>query len=632
MSDQLKHECGIALIRLLKPLEYYKEKYGTAFYGVNKMYLMMEKQHNRGQDGAGFASIKLDMDPGHRYISRVRSNAAQPIQDIFSQINERINASFKAHPEYIHDVAAQKEHIPYVGELLMGHVRYGTFGKNSVENVHPFLRQNNWMHRNLIIAGNFNMTNTHELFENLIKLGMHPKEKADTITVMEKIGHWLDDEVRKLYKKAKKQGMNKMQASPWIMEHLNVAKILRKSAKDWDGGYVMGGLIGHGDSFVLRDPAGIRPGYYYKDEEVIVIASERPAIQTAFNVPFEEVHEIEPGHAVIIKKDGQFSQKQILDPLERRSCSFERIYFSRGSDAEIYQERKELGRLVMPRVLDAIDHDTSNTVFSYIPNTAETSFYGMLDAAQNELNDQKNKAILKAGAKLDQKRLNEIQDLKVRTEKIAIKDVKLRTFITEDSSRDDLVAHVYDITYGVVKQEDSLVIIDDSIVRGTTLKKSILKMLDRLEPKQIVVVSSAPQIRYPDCYGIDMARLEHLVAFQAALELHQERGSYQIVEEIYHAAKAELKVTDRPIINHVKKLYDPFTDQEISDKIAEIISDNEINSPVKLIFQKVDDLHKACPKNLGDWYFTGNYPTEGGKKVVNRAYVHFYEGNPERAY
>jgi len=632
MSDQLKHECGIALIRLLKPLEYYKEKYGTAFYGVNKMYLMMEKQHNRGQDGAGFASIKLDMDPGHRYISRVRSNAAQPIQDIFSQINERINASFKAHPEYIHDVAAQKEHIPYVGELLMGHVRYGTFGKNSVENVHPFLRQNNWMHRNLIIAGNFNMTNTHELFENLIKLGMHPKEKADTITVMEKIGHWLDDEVRKLYKKAKKQGMNKMQASPWIMEHLNVAKILRKSAKDWDGGYVMGGLIGHGDSFVLRDPAGIRPGYYYKDEEVIVIASERPAIQTAFNVPFEEVHEIEPGHAVIIKKDGQFSQKQILDPLERRSCSFERIYFSRGSDAEIYQERKELGRLVMPRVLDAIDHDTSNTVFSYIPNTAETSFYGMLDAAQNELNDQKNKAILKAGAKLDQKRLNEIQDLKVRTEKIAIKDVKLRTFITEDSSRDDLVAHVYDITYGVVKQEDSLVIIDDSIVRGTTLKKSILKMLDRLEPKQIVVVSSAPQIRYPDCYGIDMARLEHLVAFQAALELHQERGSYQIVEEIYHAAKAELKVTDRPIINHVKNLYDPFTDQEISDKIAEIISDNEINSPVKLIFQKVDDLHKACPKNLGDWYFTGNYPTEGGKKVVNRAYVHFYEGNPERAY
>lgn len=632
MSDQLKHECGIALIRLLKPLEYYKEKYGTAFYGVNKMYLMMEKQHNRGQDGAGFASIKLDMAPGQRYISRIRSNAPQPIQDIFSQINQRINEAFELLPELNASVGAQKEHIPYLGELLMGHVRYGTFGKNSVENVHPFLRQNNWMHRNLIIAGNFNMTNTNELFENLIKLGMHPKEKADTITVMEKIGHWLDDEVRKLYKKAKNQGMNKMEASPWIMDHLNVAKILRKSAKDWDGGYVMGGLIGHGDSFVLRDPAGIRPGYYYRDDEVIVVASERPAIQTVFNVPFEEVREIEPGHALIIKKNGEFLHKQILDPLERRSCSFERIYFSRGSDAVIYQERKELGRLVMPRVLRAIDHDTRNTVFSYIPNTAETSFYGMLDAAQNELNDQKNKAILKAAGNLTQETLNSIQDVKIRTEKIAIKDVKLRTFITEDSSRDDLVAHVYDITYGVVKTTDNLVIIDDSIVRGTTLKKSILKMLDRLEPKQIIVVSSAPQIRYPDCYGIDMARLEHLVAFQAALELHRERGSYGVVEDIYHLAKAELKVTDRPVINHVKKLYEPFSEEELSDKIAQIISDNDIKTPVKLIFQTVEDLHKACPKNLGDWYFTGDYPTAGGKKVVNRAYVHFYEGNPERAY
>lgn len=632
MSDQLKHECGIAMIRLLKPLEYYKEKYGTAFFGVNKMYLMMEKQHNRGQDGAGFASIKLDMAPGQRYISRIRSNASQPIQDIFSQINQRINEAFELNPELNGSVKAQKELIPYLGELLMGHVRYGTFGKNSVENVHPFLRQNNWMHRNLIIAGNFNMTNTNELFENLIKLGMHPKEKADTITVMEKIGHWLDDEVRKLYKKAKNQGMNKMEASPWIMDHLNVAKILRKSAKDWDGGYVMGGLIGHGDSFVLRDPAGIRPGYYYRDDEVIVVASERPAIQTVFNVPFEEVREIEPGHALIIKKNGQFLHKQILDPLERRSCSFERIYFSRGSDAVIYQERKELGRLVMPRVLQAIDNDTGNTVFSYIPNTAETSFYGMVDAAQNELNDQKNKAILEAAGNITQETLNSIQDVKIRTEKIAIKDVKLRTFITEDSSRDDLVAHVYDITYGVVKPTDNLVIIDDSIVRGTTLKKSILKMLDRLEPKQIIVVSSAPQIRYPDCYGIDMARLEHLVAFQAALELHRERGSYDVVEQIYHLAKAELKVTDRPVINHVKKLYEPFSEEELSDKIAQIISDNDIKTPVKLIFQTVEDLHKACPKNLGDWYFTGDYPTAGGKKVVNRAYVHFYEGNPDRAY
>jgi len=632
MSDALKHECGIAMIRLLKPLEYYHKKYGTAFYGVNKMYLMMEKQHNRGQDGAGFASIKLDVSPGERYISRVRSNAAQPIQDIFSQINDRINTEFKLHPEYSGDVEAQKKNIPYIGELLLGHVRYGTFGINSVENVHPFLRQNNWMHRNLIIAGNFNMTNTTELFNNLIKLGMHPKEKADTITVMEKIGHFLDDAVRKLYKKAKSAGMNKMEASPFIAENLNIAKILKKSARDWDGGYTMAGMLGHGDSFVLRDPAGIRPAYFYKDEEVVVIASERPAIQTVFNVPFEEIVEIKPGHAVIVKKNGKVSESEILSPLERKSCSFERIYFSRGSDAEIYQERKELGRLVMPKVLDAIDRDTENSVFSFIPNTAETSFYGMLDAAQNELNKQKNEAILKEGANLTNERLEEIQAHKIRTEKIAIKDVKLRTFITEDSSRDDLVAHVYDVTYGVVRPEDNLVIIDDSIVRGTTLKKSILKMLDRLNPKQIVVVSSAPQIRYPDCYGIDMARLEDLIAFQAALQLHRERGTYEIVEEIYKKAKKELENTSERHINHVKELYAPFSDEELSDKIAEIISDNDINAKVKVIFQSVEDLHKACPKNLGDWYFTGDYPTEGGKKVVNRAYVHFYEGNPERAY
>ncbi|MCW8980271.1 MAG: amidophosphoribosyltransferase [Altibacter sp.] len=632
MSDALKHECGIALVRLLKPLEYYKEKYGTAFYGVNKMYLMMEKQHNRGQDGAGFASIKLDVNPGERYISRVRSNAAQPIQDIFAQINERINLEFKMHPEFKEDVAAQKKHIPYIGELFLGHVRYGTFGINSVENVHPFLRQNNWMHRNLIIAGNFNMTNTTELFDNLIKLGMHPKEKADTVTVMEKIGHFLDDAVRKLYKKAKAKGMTKIEASPYIAEHLNLTKILRKSAKNWDGGYAMAGLLGHGDSFVLRDPAGIRPAYYYKDDEVIVVASERPAIQTVFNVPFESINEIEPGNALIIKKDGSFSTSEILAPLERKSCSFERIYFSRGSDAEIYQERKELGRLVMPKVLEAINYDTENSVFSFIPNTAETSFYGMLDAAQNELNKQKNEAILREEGHLSTARLEQIQAHKIRTEKIAIKDVKLRTFITDDSSRDDLVAHVYDVTYGVVKPTDNLVIIDDSIVRGTTLKKSILKMLDRLNPKQIVVVSSAPQIRYPDCYGIDMARLEHLVAFNAALELHKDRGTFKIVEEIYYKCKAQLELQDTEVINHVKELYAPFSDEEISDKIAEIISDATINAKVKLIFQSVSDLHEACPKNLGDWYFTGDYPTPGGNRVVNKAYINFYEGNPERAY
>ena len=632
MSDALKHECGIALVRLLKPLEYYKEKYGTAFYGVNKMYLMMEKQHNRGQDGAGFASIKLDVSPGERYISRIRSNDPQPIQDIFAQINERINLELTSAPEIKNDVSAQKKRIPYVGELLLGHVRYGTFGGNSIETVHPFLRQNNWMHRNLIIAGNFNMTNTNELFANLIKLGMHPKEKADTITVMEKIGHFLDDAVRKLYKKAKQTGLNKEQASPYIAENLNIAKILRKSAKNWDGGYAMAGLLGHGDAFVLRDPAGIRPAYYYKDDEVVVVASERPAIQTVFNVPFDNVKELDPGKALIIKKAGDVNVSEILEPLERKSCSFERIYFSRGSDAEIYQERKDLGRLVMPKVLEAIDHDTENSVFSFIPNTAETSFYGMLEAAQDELNKQKNEAILAEKDTLTPERLQQIQTHKVRTEKLAIKDVKLRTFITEDSSRDDLVAHVYDVTYGVVKPDDHLVIIDDSIVRGTTLKKSILKMLDRLNPKQIVVVSSAPQIRYPDCYGIDMARLENLIAFNAAIALHEDRGTSSVVEEIYNKCKTQIGMPDAEVINHVKELYDPFTDEELSDKIAELISDDTISAKVKVIFQTVDDLHKACPKNLGDWYFTGDYPTAGGNRVVNRAYINFFEGNPERAY
>ena len=632
MSDALKHECGIALVRLLKPLEFYKEKYGTAFYGVNKMYLMMEKQHNRGQDGAGIASIKLDVNPGERYISRVRSNANQPIQDIFGQINARANSEFEADPGLKDDVAAQKKKIPYLGELFLGHVRYGTFGGNSVEHVHPFLRQNNWMHRNLIIAGNFNMTNTTELFSNLTKLGMHPKEKADTVTVMEKIGHFLDDEVSKLYKKAKSKGLSKIEASPFIARKLNLAKVLKRASKDWDGGYAMAGLLGHGDAFVMRDPAGIRPAYYYQDDEVIVVASERPVIQTVFNVPFESINEVEPGTAVLMKKDGSLSVSRILEATERKSCSFERIYFSRGSDAEIYQERKELGRLIMPDVLKAIDYDTNNSVFSFIPNTAETSFYGMLDAAQNELNKQKNNAIFKEKENLTEERLKQIQDFKIRTEKIAIKDVKLRTFITDDSSRDDLVAHVYDVTYGVVQPEDNLVIIDDSIVRGTTLKKSILKMLDRLNPKQIVVVSSAPQIRYPDCYGIDMARMESLIAFQAALELHKDQGTSDIIKKIYDKCKKQVALVDTEVVNHVKGIYAPFTAEQLSAKIAEIISDNTINAKVKIIFQTVENLHKACPKNLGDWYFTGNYPTPGGNRVVNKAYINYYEGNPERAY
>ncbi|SDR89148.1 amidophosphoribosyltransferase [Gillisia sp. Hel1_33_143] len=632
MSDALKHECGIALIRLLKPLEYYKEKYGTAFYGVNKMYLLMEKQHNRGQDGAGFASIKLNTAPGDRYISRLRSNAAQPIQDIFNQINERINEEIIAHPEYADNVALQKKEIPYIGELFLGHVRYGTFGKNSIESVHPFLRQNNWMHRNLIVAGNFNMTNVFQLFDNLVELGQHPKERADTVTVMEKIGHFLDDEVRKLYKKLKKEGYTKVEASPLIAERLNVAKILRKSAKNWDGGYAMAGLLGHGDSFVLRDPSGIRPAYYYQDDEVVVVASERPVIQTVFNVNFEDVKELDPGHAIITKKSGEVNIKQILEPLERKACSFERIYFSRGSDAEIYKERKMLGRLLMPEVLKSIDHDTLNTVFSYIPNTAETSFYGMVEAAQDELNKQKNQAILDEKETLTDERLKQILAHRLRTEKIAVKDVKLRTFITEDSSRDDLVTHVYDITYGVVKPEDNLVIIDDSIVRGTTLKKSIIKMMDRLKPKQLVVVSSAPQIRYPDCYGIDMARLEDFVAFRAALELLKDTNQYQIVESVYDKCKKQVDLADTEVKNFVKEIYEPFTDQQISDKIAELLSEPEVKTKVKIIYQTVENLHKAIPDNLGDWYFTGDYPTPGGNRVVNRAFINFFEGNKDRAY
>ena len=632
MSDPLKHECGIALIRLLKPLEYYKEKYGTAFYGVNKMYLMMEKQHNRGQDGAGFASIKIDTNPGERYISRVRSVKQQPIQDIFSQINERINEELTKNEAYRDNVALQKQHIPYIGELLLGHVRYGTFGKNSVESVHPFLRQNNWMHRNLILAGNFNMTNVSQLFNKLVSLGQHPKEKADTITIMEKIGHFLDDAVSKLYKNLKKEGYNKIECSPLIAERLKLDKILRKASKDWDGGYAMAGLLGHGDSFVLRDPAGIRPAYYYKDDEVVVVASERPVIQTVFNIEFEKVKELEPGQAIITKKSGETSLHQIITPLERKSCSFERIYFSRGSDAEIYQERKLLGKLVMPKVLEAIENDTKNTVFSFIPNTAETSFFGMIDTVEKHLNQKKTQAILKGQRELSAAKVTEILSERPRVEKIAVKDVKLRTFITEDSSRDDLVEHVYDVTYGVIKPQDNLVIIDDSIVRGTTLKKSIIKMMDRLKPKRIVVVSSAPQIRYPDCYGIDMANLESLVAFNAALELLKDHNQYHIVEEVYQKCKSQTKFKDKKVVNYVKEIYAPFTDEQISNKISQLLSDDSVNAEVKIIFQTVENLHKACPNHTGDWYFTGNYPTVGGNRVVNRAFINFYEGNKERAY
>lgn len=630
MSDAIKHECGIALVRLLKPLQYYKDKYGTAFYGINKMYLLMEKQHNRGQDGAGFASIKFDVDPGTRYISRVRSNEQQPIQDVFAKINSRLNGVMKEHPDKANDLDWQLANMPYLGNIYLGHVRYGTFGKNSIESVHPFLRQNNWKHKNLIVAGNFNMTNSGDLLKELIELGQHPKEYTDTVTVMEKIGHFLDDEVLDLYYQFKQKGISKKEASPLIAKELNVQKILQRASKNWDGGYAMAGMIGHGDAFVLRDPAGIRPAFYYKDDEVVVVASERPVIQTVFNVDIDDVKEIDPAHALIIKKDGSVSTEQIMEPLPKRSCSFERIYFSRGSDASIYQERKMLGKYIFPKVLESINNDISNTVFSYIPNTAETSFYGMTEAAEEYLNEHKLQTILKGNKNISAQKLTEILSERPRIEKIAIKDAKLRTFITDDNSRDDLVAHVYDVTYGVVRPNDNLVIIDDSIVRGTTLKKSIIKILDRLNPKKIIVVSSAPQIRYPDCYGIDMARIDEFIAFKATLALLKETGQYGIVEEVYK--KCKLSLDQEQPENHVKEIYAPFTAEQISDKIADLLKTDNINSEVKIIFQSIENLHRACPNDLGDWYFTGDFPTPGGKKVVNKAFMNFYEGKKERAY
>ena len=631
MSDALKHECGIGHIRLLKPLKFYKKKYGSAFYGINKMYLLMEKQHNRGQDGAGFASIKLDVEPGRRFISRVRSTEKQPIQDVFSKINSRINQELKSSPNISDDVTKLKQKVPYLAEVLLGHVRYGTFGGNSVENVHPFLRQNNWKHRNLILAGNFNMTNSNELFNSLIELGQHPKEYTDTVIIMEKIGHFLDDAVRKMYKDFKKEGLTKQQCSIKISEKLNIFKVLKKASKKWDGGFVIGGLLGHGDSFVMRDPNGIRPAFYYKDDEIVVVASERPAIQTAFNLNLGDIKELDPGNAIVIKNNGSVKIRPVIKEKENKACSFERIYFSRGNDASIYQERKDLGKLLMPTVLNEIEYNIEKAVFSYIPNTAETSFCGMIESVEEYLNSRKSEQII--GKKsLSENKIKEILSVRPRIEKIAVKDVKLRTFITEDNSRDDLVEHVYDITYGVVNSDDTLVIIDDSIVRGTTLKKSILKMLDRLNPKKIVIVSSAPQIRYPDCYGIDMANLESLVAFNAALSLLKDRGMSSIIENIYKKCKEELELDDTKMTNHVKAIYNPFTAEEISDKITDLLSSHIENSDVKIIFQSIENLHKACPKSKGDWYFTGDYPTPGGNRVVNTAFVNFFEGNKKRAY
>ena len=633
MSEAIKHECGIAMVRLLKPLQFYKDKYGSAFYGLNKMYLLMEKQHNRGQDGAGLASIKFNVAPGTRYISRVRSNEDQPIQDIFAQINNRLNKLNETFPDKIDDVAWQNNNAPYLGSLFLGHVRYGTFGNNSIESVHPFLRQSNWMHKSLLVAGNFNMTNSKRLFNDLVEIGQHPKEMTDTVTVMEKMGHFIDDEVAKLYVKIKNEkGVSKKEASPLIEKRLNIKKILKKSAKNWDGGYAMAGLLGHGDAFVLRDPAGIRPAFYYKDDEVVVVASERPVIQTVFNVAIEDVHEIERGHALIIKRNGKITIDKIKEELPQKSCSFERIYFSRGSDADIYTERKNLGKFVFPQILKKINNDIKNTVFSYIPNTAETSFYGMREAAEDFLNQQKAEVILNGQRSLSVEKVKEILSERPRIEKLAIKDAKLRTFIADDNSRNDLVAHLYDVTYGIVKPTDNLVIIDDSIVRGTTLKQSIIKILDRLNPKKIVIVSSAPQIRYPDCYGIDMAKLGDFIAFRAALELLKDTDQLHIIEEVYTSCKNQKPLEDVKIKNAVTAIYEPFKDEQISDKIAEMLKTEDINAKIEIIYQSVENLHKACPDHLGDWYFTGDYPTPGGNRVVNDAFINFYEGNDARAY
>lgn len=617
------------MVRLLKPLQYYQDKYGTPFYGLNKMYLLMEKQHNRGQDGAGLANIKLDVEPGARYISRHRSNSNKPIQDIFDHVHGRFNDIAEGDKEKLADSEWLKENAPFSGELFLGHLRYGTYGGNSIEACHPFLRQNNWMTRNLVLAGNFNMTNVDEQFNVLVDLGQHPKKKADTVTVLEKIGHFLDEENEALFHKYKRLGYGNQEITSMISKNLDIQNILSRSAHNFDGGYAMCGLIGNGDAFVLRDPNGIRPAFWYQDDEVVVVASERPVIQTAFNLTVNQIQEVTPGHALIVKKDGSVSMDMIRTPGEKLSCSFERIYFSRGSDMDIYKERKALGNLVVPRILQAIDADLDNSVFSFIPNTAEVSFYGMVRGLEEFHSERKIVEIGKLQG--DEEALRNLLNERVRIEKVAIKDAKLRTFITQDSDRNELVAHVYDITYGTIRRgKDNLVMIDDSIVRGTTLKRSILKILDRLGPKKIVVVSSAPQIRYPDCYGIDMSLLQDFCVFQAALALLKDTGKEEILKEVYDLCVSDKENIDQ--VNHVKKVYDPFTDDQLSKKVAEILRPEDLNADLEIIFQSIEELHEACPDHRGDWYFSGNYPTPGGNRVVNKAYMNFFEGKRERAY
>ena len=633
MSDQIKHECGIAFIRLLKPAEYYLAKYGTTLYGLNKLYLLMEKQHNRGQDGAGIANIKLDLKPGSKYINVKRSNKESPIKDIFDQVYLNINKIKENTPERLNDAAWLKENVEFTGELLLGHLRYGTFGKNSLENIHPFIRENNWLTRNLVIAGNFNLTNVDELFDKLVSLGQHPTRINDTITVLEKIGKFLDDENEELFRKYKKEGHSNKKISELIANDIDIQKILRYSSKYWDGGYVIAGLFGHGDAFIMRDPSGIRPAFYYQDDEVIVAASERPVIQTAFNVPLDSIKPIKPGHALIIKKDGRVDMKECKTSCELKSCSFERIYFSRGTDASIYKERKKLGRFLTPAILKAVDHDITNTVFSYIPNTASVAFNGLVESLNDFCKDIHKDKILEQGDKLTKEKLEEILSISPRIETVAVKDVKMRTFITQDKQRDDLVAHVYDVTYGVVREGvDNLVVVDDSIVRGTTLKQSIIRILDRLGPKKIVIASSAPQIRYPDCYGIDMAKLNDFIAFKAAIALLKETKQESIINEVYKKSKAQEALPKEQIVNYVREIYKPFTIDQISNKISELLTPENTNAKVQIVYQTFEDLHLACPNDLGDWYFTGKYPTPGGNKVVNKSFINFIEGKNERSY
>jgi amidophosphoribosyltransferase len=633
MSDPIQHECGIALLRLKKPLEYYLDKYGSALWGLNKMHLLMEKQHNRGQDGAGIANIKLDMQPGERYISRTRSVQKNPTQDIFDQINAKFKAIYDENPSALKDVNFLKQNAGFTGEVFLGHLRYGTYGRNSIESCHPFLRQSNWMTRNLVVAGNFNLTNVDELFDTLVELGQHPKEKSDTVTVMEKIGHFLDVENDELYAHYKSLGYAKADIYARIQDEIKIDKILKKASERWDGGYAMAGLLGHGAGFVLRDPSGIRPAFWYEDDEICVVASERPVIQTAFNLKVEDIQELKPGHALIIEKKGQAKEIEINTPRKLAQCSFERIYFSRGSDADIYKERKALGRLIVKNVLDSVGHDYDNSVFSFIPNTAEVSFYGLIKGLEEALNQDKIKQIQALGAGASTEAIAEVVNRRARIEKIAIKDAKLRTFITQDDSRDDLVAHVYDITYGSVRRgTDNLIVIDDSIVRGTTLRQSILRILDRLGPKKIVVVSSAPQIRYPDCYGIDMAKMGDFIAFEAAIALLRESGRTHLIDEVYKAALEQVQLPKEQVKNVVQRIYEPFTDTEISAKIAQMLTPEGIQAEVEIIYQTVENLHIACPGHTGDWYFTGNYPTPGGNKVVNRAFINWMEKRNERAY